>query len=320
MHRAGITGPQAHPRGLRHSFGVAAVTAGVPLPTIAAVLGHANLSTTAIYTTAISAEARELVARVWNRDRKTDSPRRVASPLVGLPGTARGDSSIRLCPSAAGGAGLAASAMTALRHTTEDPPYRARRSTEGHQRTQSDEEGTRTLPCLFQRSDWLKLRQLPTTTSTPPTSRRPTKHGSKTRSRADSKSRRRTRGGRRLHMGERAGRRQRGIDMRDGARSGSGFGRSVAIRVVQVRPRPNRERPRTQGMERPTGVMQQQRSARGAGIEAKFRDCQCHGRQVAPRRGAWIVRGRDRMCGDGDAQQPLARGSCCTSRCRPLQP
>ena len=65
MRTAGIEGPQACPRGLRHSFGVAAVTAGVPLPTVAAVLGHADLSTTAIYTTAIGAEARELVARVW---------------------------------------------------------------------------------------------------------------------------------------------------------------------------------------------------------------------------------------------------------------
>ena len=45
---AGIEGPQACPRGLRHSYGVAAVTAGVPLPTIAAVLGHASLTTTAI--------------------------------------------------------------------------------------------------------------------------------------------------------------------------------------------------------------------------------------------------------------------------------
>ena len=62
---AGIEGPQACPRGLRHSYGVAAVTAGVPLPTIAAVLGHASLTTTAIYTTAIGAEARELVSRVW---------------------------------------------------------------------------------------------------------------------------------------------------------------------------------------------------------------------------------------------------------------
>ena len=65
MQMAGIEGPQACPRGLRHSYGVAAVTAGVPLPTIAAVLGHASLTTTAIYTTAIGAEARELVSRVW---------------------------------------------------------------------------------------------------------------------------------------------------------------------------------------------------------------------------------------------------------------
>ena len=65
MRAAGIEGPQACPRGLRHGYGVAAVTAGVPLPTVAAVLGHASLETTAIYTTAIGAEARELVARVW---------------------------------------------------------------------------------------------------------------------------------------------------------------------------------------------------------------------------------------------------------------
>ena len=60
MRTAGIEGPQVCPRGLRHSYGVAAVTAGVPLPTVAAVLGHASLTTTAI-----GAEARELVSRVW---------------------------------------------------------------------------------------------------------------------------------------------------------------------------------------------------------------------------------------------------------------
>ena len=54
MRTAGIEGPQACPRGLRHSYGVAAV------------LGHASLTTTAIYTTAIGAEARELVSRVWS--------------------------------------------------------------------------------------------------------------------------------------------------------------------------------------------------------------------------------------------------------------
>ena len=48
MRTAGIEGPQACPRGLRHSYGVAAVTADVPLATIATVLGHASLTTTVI--------------------------------------------------------------------------------------------------------------------------------------------------------------------------------------------------------------------------------------------------------------------------------
>ena len=58
----GSGGPQACPRELRNSYGVVAV---VPLPTIAAVMGHASLTTTAICTTVIGAEARELVSRVW---------------------------------------------------------------------------------------------------------------------------------------------------------------------------------------------------------------------------------------------------------------
>ena len=65
MAGAGVAGPMASSKGLRHSFGVAAVEAGVPLPTVAAMLGHANLSTTAIYTTALGLEARELMARMW---------------------------------------------------------------------------------------------------------------------------------------------------------------------------------------------------------------------------------------------------------------
>ena len=48
MRAAGITGPKACPKGLRHSWGVAAVQAGIPLTTIVAVLGHADVSTTAI--------------------------------------------------------------------------------------------------------------------------------------------------------------------------------------------------------------------------------------------------------------------------------
>ena len=57
MRTAAIEGPQACAKGLRHAYGVAAV---------AAVLGHAYLTTTALYTTAIGAEARELVARMWD--------------------------------------------------------------------------------------------------------------------------------------------------------------------------------------------------------------------------------------------------------------
>ena len=65
MRQAGIAGPQATPRGLRHSYGVAAVMAGIPLTSIAAVLGHASLQTTATYATVIGTEARELISRVW---------------------------------------------------------------------------------------------------------------------------------------------------------------------------------------------------------------------------------------------------------------
>ena len=61
-----IEGPQACPKGLRHGFGIAAVTAGVPLPTIAAVLGHADIATTAIYTTAVGVEARQFLAKMWS--------------------------------------------------------------------------------------------------------------------------------------------------------------------------------------------------------------------------------------------------------------
>ena len=38
---------------------------GISKNTVAAVLGHASLTTTAIHPTAIRAEARELVSRVW---------------------------------------------------------------------------------------------------------------------------------------------------------------------------------------------------------------------------------------------------------------
>ena len=49
---------QASPKGQRHGFGVAAVTAGIPLNLVQKWLGHAQLSTTAVYANAVGAEER----------------------------------------------------------------------------------------------------------------------------------------------------------------------------------------------------------------------------------------------------------------------
>ena len=65
MQAAGITGPQASPKGLRHGFGVAAVQAGIPLNLVQRWLGHADLATTAIYVDAVGVEEQELAARMW---------------------------------------------------------------------------------------------------------------------------------------------------------------------------------------------------------------------------------------------------------------
>ncbi|NBB70217.1 MAG: tyrosine-type recombinase/integrase [Alphaproteobacteria bacterium] len=62
---AGIAGPQSSPKGLRHGFGVQAVSSGVPLNLVQRWLGHAQLSTTAIYADAVGAEERGLMARMW---------------------------------------------------------------------------------------------------------------------------------------------------------------------------------------------------------------------------------------------------------------
>ena len=66
MQRAGIDGPQASAKGLRHGWAIAALEKDVPLSTIGDVLGHANPSTTTHYARATGREARELVSRLWN--------------------------------------------------------------------------------------------------------------------------------------------------------------------------------------------------------------------------------------------------------------
>lgn len=65
MQRAGVTGPQASPKGLRHGFAVAAIGSGVPLNLVQRWLGHADMATTAIYTYAVGDEERKLAQRMW---------------------------------------------------------------------------------------------------------------------------------------------------------------------------------------------------------------------------------------------------------------
>jgi len=65
MERAGIEGCQASPKGLRHGFGVACIEKGIPLNLVQRWLGHAQLSTTAIYADAVGEEERNIAGRLW---------------------------------------------------------------------------------------------------------------------------------------------------------------------------------------------------------------------------------------------------------------
>ncbi len=65
MQAAGLEGVPASPKGLRHGFGVAAVTAGIPLNLVQKWLGHAQLSTTAVYANAAGAEEKDIARRMW---------------------------------------------------------------------------------------------------------------------------------------------------------------------------------------------------------------------------------------------------------------
>jgi integrase/recombinase XerD len=65
MLAAGLDGVHASPKGLRHGFGVAAVTAGIPLNLVQKWLGDAQLSTTAVYANAMGAEEQDIARRMW---------------------------------------------------------------------------------------------------------------------------------------------------------------------------------------------------------------------------------------------------------------
>jgi len=63
--KAGIAGPQAMPKGLRHGFAVNAIQKGVPLDLVSRWMGHASLRTTAIYTRVVGPEERAFAAKMW---------------------------------------------------------------------------------------------------------------------------------------------------------------------------------------------------------------------------------------------------------------
>lgn len=65
MALAGIDGPMASCKGLRHGFGLRAAAAGVPPNLIAKWLGHASLTTTAIYLDLVGVEERMFAERMW---------------------------------------------------------------------------------------------------------------------------------------------------------------------------------------------------------------------------------------------------------------
>lgn len=68
MRAAGIrSGPHATIKGLRHAFGLHAVRCGVPINFVQRWLGHASMSTTAIYLQATGPDERVIAARMWGR-------------------------------------------------------------------------------------------------------------------------------------------------------------------------------------------------------------------------------------------------------------
>lgn len=63
MAEAGPNGSHASPKGLRHGFGIAAVSVGIPLNLVRKWPGHAQLATTAIYADAAGEEEKGIASR-----------------------------------------------------------------------------------------------------------------------------------------------------------------------------------------------------------------------------------------------------------------
>ena len=62
---AGLEGPQATPKGLRHAFAITALQSGVPITMVKRWLGHARLSATEIYADAVGPEEQAIASLLW---------------------------------------------------------------------------------------------------------------------------------------------------------------------------------------------------------------------------------------------------------------
>ncbi len=75
MTEAGLHGAISAPKAFRHGFGVGTVQAGVPITQLQRWLGHARLSTTAIYTEVAGPEELSLARRYWRWSSASNGPR-----------------------------------------------------------------------------------------------------------------------------------------------------------------------------------------------------------------------------------------------------
>lgn len=66
MQEAGLSGIQATPKGLRHSFAIHCLEKQIPLNLVSRWMGHSSMATTAIYANALGQEERAIASRLWD--------------------------------------------------------------------------------------------------------------------------------------------------------------------------------------------------------------------------------------------------------------
>ncbi|MCP5048127.1 MAG: site-specific integrase, partial [bacterium] len=67
MDSSGIQpGPHLCPKGLRHGYGIHAITEKVPLNMLQKWMGHSDLKTTSIYANAVGEEQNKIASRMWS--------------------------------------------------------------------------------------------------------------------------------------------------------------------------------------------------------------------------------------------------------------